>query len=157
MMILINFENDDDGGDNNDKERWLSLWWLRIMMIIQIIIKNMTVMRMVMIIININNHIKEEAKEEKEINEHNYLWYQQVALVTWTETVNLTLVKRDLNSMLLRNPTGEEDEYTILQIFPFTSETKRMGIIVKVNDTFFCLMCRCCVKKHVNLYNLNWV
>ena len=65
----------------------------------------------------------------------------QVALVAWTELVNLTLVRRDLNSMVLRNPTGERDEYTILQIFPFTSETKRMGIIVRVSmiaDIFRC-------------------
>lgn len=55
----------------------------------------------------------------------------EVALVTWTESVGLTLVKRDLNSMQLRAPNGTILEYTILHIFPFTSETKRMGIILK--------------------------
>lgn len=57
----------------------------------------------------------------------------QVALVKWTEKAGLALVHRDLVSMQLRNPTGSVLSYTILQIFPFTSETKRMGIIVKVN------------------------
>ena len=57
--------------------------------------------------------------------------YIQVALVTWTEDVGLTLVKRDLNYMKLRTPSGDLIGYSILQIFPFTSETKRMGIIVK--------------------------
>merc|ERR1719411_2412051 len=33
--------------------------------------------------------------------------------------------------MKLKTPLGEVVGYTILQIFPFTSETKRMGIIVK--------------------------
>ncbi|XP_033626415.1 probable phospholipid-transporting ATPase IIA isoform X1 [Asterias rubens] len=55
----------------------------------------------------------------------------EVALVSWTEDMGLALVKRDLNSMSLRTPTGDIHNYTILQIFPFTSETKRMGIILR--------------------------
>ena len=58
----------------------------------------------------------------------------QVALVKWTESVGLALVKRDLNTMTLRTPNNKHVTYTILQIFPFTSETKRMGIIVKVSN-----------------------
>lgn len=58
----------------------------------------------------------------------------QVALVQWTESVGLTLVHRDLSSMTLRTPvTGATVKYEILQTFPFTSETKRMGIIVRVS------------------------
>lgn len=59
----------------------------------------------------------------------------EVALVTWTESVGLTLLKRDLNSMQLRAPNGSVITYHILHIFPFTSETKRMGIIVKEEKT----------------------
>ncbi|XP_053212313.1 probable phospholipid-transporting ATPase IIA [Panonychus citri] len=55
----------------------------------------------------------------------------EVALVQWTEKVGLALVHRDLNSMKLRNPLGMIMNYEILQIFPFSSETKRMGIIVR--------------------------
>lgn len=54
-----------------------------------------------------------------------------MALVKWTEEMGLALVKRDLNSMQLKTLNGQILNYTILQIFPFTSETKRMGIIVK--------------------------
>lgn len=65
----------------------------------------------------------------------------EVALVSWTESVGLALIKRDLNSMQLRTPSGRIVNYTILQVFPFTSETKRMGIIVKEQEkgeiTFF--------------------
>ncbi len=57
----------------------------------------------------------------------------QVALVSWTETVGLSLVRRDLHSMTLCTPQNKFIKFTILQIFPFTSETKRMGIIVKVS------------------------
>ncbi|KAL9974886.1 hypothetical protein ACROYT_G011986 [Oculina patagonica] len=55
----------------------------------------------------------------------------EVALVTWTESVGLTLVHRDISSMRLKTPYGQILVYNILQIFPFTSETKRMGIIVR--------------------------
>jgi phospholipid-translocating ATPase len=57
----------------------------------------------------------------------------EIALVSWTESVGLTLVKRDLNSMTLRTPLNKYLNYDVLQIFPFTSETKRMGIIVRVS------------------------
>ncbi|CAL1541081.1 unnamed protein product [Lymnaea stagnalis] len=59
----------------------------------------------------------------------------EIALVSWAESVNLALVKRDLNSIKLRTPTGALATYTILQIFPFTSESKRMGIIVRDTET----------------------
>ncbi|GFO25333.1 phospholipid-transporting ATPase [Plakobranchus ocellatus] len=55
----------------------------------------------------------------------------EIALVTWAESVHLTLVKRTLDSITLRTPTGGQATYTILQIFPFTSESKRMGIILR--------------------------
>lgn len=45
--------------------------------------------------------------------------------------MGLALIKRDLNTMQLKALNGQILNYTILQIFPFTSETKRMGIIVR--------------------------
>ena len=57
----------------------------------------------------------------------------QVALVQWTESVGLTLVGRDQSSVQLRTPGGHILNFTILQIFPFTYESKRMGIIVRVS------------------------
>ncbi|KAL3206647.1 hypothetical protein MRX96_010704 [Rhipicephalus microplus] len=59
----------------------------------------------------------------------------EVALVTWTESVGLELVYRDLSSMKLRTPHGNILHYSILQTFPFTSERKRMGIVVKDEGT----------------------
>ncbi|XP_045120592.1 probable phospholipid-transporting ATPase IIB isoform X4 [Portunus trituberculatus] len=55
----------------------------------------------------------------------------EVALVKWTESVGLPLVHRDLTTLTLRTPQGKMLTYTVLQIFPFTSESKRMGIIVR--------------------------
>uniref|UniRef100_A0A674IK62 Phospholipid-transporting ATPase n=1 Tax=Terrapene triunguis TaxID=2587831 RepID=A0A674IK62_9SAUR len=59
----------------------------------------------------------------------------EVALVQWTESVGLTLVNRDLTSMQLKSPGGQILTYYILQVFPFTSESKRMGIIVRDEST----------------------
>lgn len=50
----------------------------------------------------------------------------------WTESVGLSLVSRDLASMQLRTPDGQILTYSVLQTFPFTSESKRMGVIVRV-------------------------
>ncbi|XP_048385421.1 probable phospholipid-transporting ATPase IIB isoform X1 [Stegostoma tigrinum] len=55
----------------------------------------------------------------------------EVALVQWTQSVGLTLVSRDLSSMQLKTPSGQILPFIILQVFPFTSESKRMGIIVR--------------------------
>ena len=59
----------------------------------------------------------------------------EVALVIWAEQMGLILIERTLTSMKLKTPLGEIVGFTILQIFPFTSETKRMGIIVKDEKT----------------------
>lgn len=81
----------------------------------------------------------------------------EIALVKWTEQVGLALVHRDLSTMTLQltgvvRGSGDDDssitttttdfsvgslsqekvlKFQILQIFPFTSESKRMGIIVQ--------------------------
>uniref|UniRef100_A0A8C1G3B6 Phospholipid-transporting ATPase n=1 Tax=Cyprinus carpio TaxID=7962 RepID=A0A8C1G3B6_CYPCA len=59
----------------------------------------------------------------------------EVALVHCTESLGLTLVNRDLTSLQLKTPAGHILTYYILQIFPFTSESKRMGIIVREEAT----------------------
>ncbi len=59
----------------------------------------------------------------------------EVALVQWSEEMGLALIERTLTSLKLRTPLGEIVSYSVLQIFPFTSETKRMGIILKDEKT----------------------
>lgn len=58
----------------------------------------------------------------------------ELAIVKWTETVSLTLVGRDRKSIRLRRGDDEFIDLEVLYIFPFTSETKRMGIIVRNRD-----------------------
>lgn len=56
----------------------------------------------------------------------------EVAIVKFTSSVGLTLIKRDRNNItLLHNETNQQFVYDILQVFPFNSDTKRMGIIVR--------------------------
>lgn len=95
-----------------------------------------------LIIFFYNKEISGSITSETEADQHlqmpdKAVTYQasspgEVALVQWTQEVGLTLSRRDLSSMQLRGPDGRLLNYAILQIFPFTSETKRMGIIVKV-------------------------
>lgn len=59
----------------------------------------------------------------------------EVAIVQWTESVGLTLVSRDRTSMTLQTPSGSKVSFDILLVFPFTSESKRMGIIVRNRDS----------------------
>ena len=48
--------------------------------------------------------------------------------------MGVALVARGLTSMDIQLPNGAISTYRILQVFPFTSESKRMGIIVKVRE-----------------------
>ncbi|KAJ7413556.1 putative phospholipid-transporting ATPase IIB [Willisornis vidua] len=77
----------------------------------------------------------EYAEVDQDFSDENRTYQasspDEVALVQWTESVGLTLVNRDLTSMQLKTPGGHILTYYILQIFPFTSESKRMGIIVR--------------------------
>ncbi|KAF8310761.1 aminophospholipid-transporting P-type ATPase [Clavulina sp. PMI_390] len=60
----------------------------------------------------------------------------EVAIVQWTQSVGLTLVERDRKSMSIQLPDGHSKlAFEILEIFPFTSESKRMGIILKDSQT----------------------
>lgn len=59
----------------------------------------------------------------------------EVAIVRFTESVGLTLIARDRTSMSVRTTSGVVLSYDVLEIFPFTSESKRMGIVVRDRQT----------------------
>ena len=84
----------------------------------------------------------------------------EIALVEWTEQVGLQLVSRNLQHMTLQlNSTHQLFRYQILQLFPFTSETKRMGIIVRdeqTNDIIFYLKGADVVMQSIVQYN-DWL
>lgn len=57
----------------------------------------------------------------------------EIAIVRWTEQVGLRLLHRDRNTITLQSSPDDRIvvRVQILNIFPFTSDSKRMGIIVK--------------------------
>lgn len=65
----------------------------------------------------------------------------EVAIVKFTESVGLSLFKRDRHSLTLIKNGSIDLHYEILQIFPFNSDSKRMGVIVrdKQNDEIWFL------------------
>ncbi|XP_062870920.1 probable phospholipid-transporting ATPase IIB isoform X2 [Trichomycterus rosablanca] len=81
----------------------------------------------------------ESTEADQDFNDANRSYQasspDEVALVRWTESVGLTLVNRDLTSLQLKTPAGQILTFYILQVFPFTSESKRMGIIVREEAT----------------------
>ena len=59
----------------------------------------------------------------------------EVALVEWTAKMGLRLISRDIHRIKLETPQDEILVYRILDVFPFTSDRRRMGIIVQDEST----------------------
>lgn len=59
----------------------------------------------------------------------------EMALVKFADDVGLRLETRTQNSLTLTTPRGATESYDILHNFPFTSDTKRMGIVVRNTET----------------------
>ncbi|KAI9183176.1 putative aminophospholipid-translocase [Blastocladiella emersonii ATCC 22665] len=59
----------------------------------------------------------------------------EIALVRWAQQMGISLVARDVHSIRLRLPGDVDVHYEILHVFPFTSESKRMGIVVRDSAT----------------------
>ena len=58
----------------------------------------------------------------------------EIALVEFAQEIGVELFHRDSKEIVLRTSRGK-DRYTILETFPFTSATKRMGIILHHRKT----------------------
>ena len=79
----------------------------------------------------------------EEVDGENVVTYQasspdEIAIVRFTESVGLRLVHRDRESIVLESVETNQVvvRVKILDIFPFTSESKRMGIIVSFSTNF---------------------
>lgn len=55
----------------------------------------------------------------------------EVALVYFAKSMGMELRARSTEMIELQLPGGKHQRYEVLNLFPFTSETKRMGIIVR--------------------------
>jgi phospholipid-translocating ATPase len=59
----------------------------------------------------------------------------EVALVKIADSLNMVLNERSQTKIQLMNAAGEIEDYEILANFPFSSETKRMGILVRHSES----------------------
>jgi phospholipid-translocating ATPase len=57
----------------------------------------------------------------------------EIAIVKWTFTMGLKLIYRDISIIRLQYNNKTMD-FKILKVFPFTSESKRMGIIIETPE-----------------------
>ncbi len=78
---------------------------------------------------------------KEETNGHSFITYQasspdEIAIVRWTESVGLRLMHRDTRSITLQSVDTSRVvvRVRILDVFPFTSEAKRMGIILQFSQ-----------------------
>ena len=55
----------------------------------------------------------------------------EIAIIQWCGLVGLHLIHRDRHTLRLKTSDGDILAYDILKMFPFTSESKRMGIVVR--------------------------
>jgi len=55
----------------------------------------------------------------------------EVALVRFADSMGMKLVDRDQTKIVIENSAGRLEEYEVLANFPFSSDTKRMGIVLK--------------------------
>ncbi|KAG8424561.1 putative aminophospholipid-translocase [Metarhizium acridum] len=77
-----------------------------------------------------------DIEDDKEITSYQASSPDEIAIVKWTESVGLKLAYRDRKGMTLESTeTGRPVvRVRILDVFPFTSDGKRMGIIVHFHD-----------------------
>ncbi len=58
----------------------------------------------------------------------------EIALVKTAEQMGVLLKERNESEIILQNALGQEERYEILASFPFTSQSKRQGIVLKRNE-----------------------
>ena len=74
----------------------------------------------------------EDEEDGELVNSYQASSPDEIAIVKWTESVGLRLASRDRGGMVLESSSGDTIvQVQILDVFPFTSEAKRMGIIVQ--------------------------
>jgi len=60
----------------------------------------------------------------------------EIAMVNYASEIGLQMVKRDNFKIVIRDSRGVEMEYKVLYVFPFNSDTKRMGIIIQKDGQY---------------------
>ena len=72
---------------------------------------------------------------DKSVREFQASSPDEIALVKFADSLGMNLIERDQNVIVIQNTKGQTETYEVLANFPFSSETKRMGIIVRNKET----------------------
>lgn len=81
---------------------------------------------------NVTPTFPDDAKEEVEYQASSP---DEIALVKFAATMGMNLVERDQHYINIKNAANTPEKYEVLANFPFTSESKRMGIILKHTES----------------------
>lgn len=68
---------------------------------------------------------------DKSIKEFQASSPDEVALVKFADNMGMQLIDRDQGRIVIKNIIDKEEEYEVLANFPFSSESKRMGIVLR--------------------------
>ena len=74
-------------------------------------------------------------ENDKTLVEYQASSPDEVALVKFAESLDMRLFERDQTKITIKNSGGDFETYEILANFPFSSDTKRMGIIMQHEKT----------------------
>jgi len=59
----------------------------------------------------------------------------EVALVKYSNSIHMELIERDRTFVQLQNCNGNYENFEIIANFPFSSQSKKMSVIVKQRET----------------------
>lgn len=74
-------------------------------------------------------------EHDKTIREFQASSPDEIALVKFSDSLGMKLIERDQNLIKISNTSGTEENYEVLANFPFSSDTKRMGIVLKNKES----------------------
>lgn len=77
-----------------------------------------------------------DTEDGREVTSYQASSPDEIAIVKWTESIGLKLASRDRQSMTLESTDSGRPavRVRILDVFPFTSDGKRMGIVVHFQE-----------------------
>lgn len=59
----------------------------------------------------------------------------EIAMVKFSYNLNMRLIEREQLRCTIKNAASVNENYQVLALFPFTSESKKMSILVKCEET----------------------
>eukprot|EP00347_Sterkiella_histriomuscorum_P020592 403337222 len=81
---------------------------------------------------NLHNQQQHQKKEEPILQASSP---DEIALVKFAIDMNMLLLERDRTQVMIKNSDSKYENYEVLANFPFSSETKKMSILVKQKET----------------------